>query len=307
MAIDLADVIHPEQVQRAVQNSTVLSGVDESEATRVLASVRGLTLQVRTQDEIQAKLSIDFSYDTNVFQSVAKPLVLSLLKSSGAMVDDIENWSARTDNNQIVLAGDLSTTGMRQLFSLVALDTSIMAASEAGAAQQAEATKRTYATRRYFQAIVDHLDDLQGPQANGTLGTTTLWLETYARKIERMPIGLVDPEVAAFGHYVAESFRYMIDTLQYAQMGQIHGNPLPVPERRIAYVPTDNVNQYGGFRFREYVPVVGLQFDSEKIERNLAARHQMLVDAERSASNMLDEVRREAATIRRQLSVSGTD
>jgi hypothetical protein len=305
MAIDLADVLHPEQVRRAVQNSTVLSEVDESEATRVLASVQGLTIQIRTQEKIEAKLSIDFSYKTDVFQRVAKSLVLHLLKSSGAMIEDFENWSVRTHENQIVLSGNLSTTGMRQLFSLVALDTSIIAASEAGAAEQVQkdAVKRTNATRRYFQAIMDHLDDLQRPQANGTLWTTTLWLEMYARKIERMPVGLVDPEVAAFGQYVAESFRYMIDTLQYAQVGQSQGIRPPVPERRIAFVPTDNVNQFGAFRFREYVPVFGLQYDSEKMERNLEARRKMLLDAERSASSLLDEIRREAAT----LTVSDTD
>jgi hypothetical protein len=156
-------------------------------------------------------------------------------------------------------------------------------------ARESDAEKRAIATLRYFRSVKRHVLDLQDPGANRSISDKTLWLETYARKIERLPVGNVDPEMVAYGQYVAESFRYMIDTIQYAH-SSAGATPPVVPKIRVSAVPTANVNNYGGYRVREYVPLVTTEFDAEKAQQVAQQRAKEIAGAEIEAKKMLDEV-----------------
>ncbi len=272
MAIDLQGILRLDDIRRAVDQSDLLKNVDHQQASQVLASVRGITLGVQLGKQATGKLKFDFSQDCTIFQEIAKPLILTILANAGASLDEFETWTLEVRERQIAIGGRLTDTGMRRLFSLVLLDASDLdnasntrqAAKSvpAGAAGKktppaADAQKElAYASLRYFKKVNKYLDDLARPRRNKTLAKVTLWMTNFARKIDRLPTYRIDPQMAAYGKYVASR---MGDAV-----ASIHGSEDRADTRvaessadekvTVGMMPTRRTVNYGGYRTREYAP-----------------------------------------------------
>lgn len=142
----------------------------------------------------------------------------------------------------MTLEGDLTPSGMKRIFSLFDRPPSFEKPADASPAPQAPPATETPATplahppavsvppatktseidsnghaavraeldaaQAYFKRVAGYVDDLRTSSRDAaTLGASALWCESYARKIDELPVVGVDPDLAAYGQRTADAMR----------------------------------------------------------------------------------------------------
>lgn len=224
LAMDLTDAVQPHQVQERIEDSPILqkAKLDPEAAGKIIATLRGATLRVAVGKAAQAQLRIDFGADIAPLKDVAKDLVLSVLEDFGANIADMQSWKVDVKPQAIHMEGTLSQDGLRRLFSVIELpSTKFSALKDTGGA--GEATEETpeslirESSLTYYRSVdvllKDLKRDLRGNKASAAV------MERYAKKIDRMPILHVDPELLDFGGKTANTLRDMALTKRQGGVG----------------------------------------------------------------------------------------
>jgi len=229
MALDLTDALSRDRVRRATANSEVLknAAIDLDGAADILTSLQGATLGARVTRRVYGVLRIDFARDVTPLTAVAKPLLLEVLSEAGASIDEFADWTVQVAPRRISIEGELTTSGMRRLFSFLELDTTAVnaepesapAASTPGAGgasapsgSQAEITAD--ASLKYFQAVNHHLEDLKRERGAANYASIALWFDKYAKRIDRLPILGVDKDLVDYGQFVVYRLRDAVDAIR---------------------------------------------------------------------------------------------
>jgi hypothetical protein len=214
LAIDLKDVVQPHQARERIEDSEVLkkAKLDPDQAGNILASLQGATLRIAVGKDAQAQLRIDFAEDVSPLRDVAKELVLSVLDDFGANVDDLQLWKVDVKQQAIHMEGPLTDDGLRRVFSIIEIPSTKFSELKDTAGENAPTIEASESLMRdssltYYRSIdvliKDLRRDLRGNKASVAV------MERYARKIDRMPILNVDPELLDFGAAVANTLRDM--------------------------------------------------------------------------------------------------
>jgi hypothetical protein len=318
MAIDLAHVLRQEAIRSAVEQSDLFQSRDGNQVAAILGSLRGITLGVRVTDRIYGKLLVDFGQDASILEPVAKQLILRVLTSTGAMIDEVNDWKGSAAGNRIALEGPLTTEGMRRLFSLTTLDSAVIArsATPAGAApppkpaaakdlstpqpdpQEAIAA----ASLRYFRSISRYLNDLQKPRRSNELSDIALWMNNFGRRIQRLPVHNVDPDLRAYGQMVVDGLNDAVGYVQSIDARTLERQAQVQPESGVSagQLPTGRVIQYGPYvRYREYVPFFRANVDigSTESERNQIAQEEYETGTD-AARQIMEHLQSETRNIR---------
>jgi hypothetical protein len=219
MALDLHGILAAAEIAAALrEKESLLDGAgDVAGLAKVIASIRGIRLEVKLQNPPKGQLSIDFNQDAAILGKFVKRLLLAVLADHGASIDDFKNWDARTAGQSIALQGELSHSGLRRILSVLSSPVGPIgpAADAGGSGSNAMAV----ASQRYFQSVTNYLNDLFAsnlqPQSLYQIKT---WVERYARKIEEIDIHQVDQDVVAFGRDVASSLHEIARVVDRAEM-----------------------------------------------------------------------------------------
>ncbi|OHB78342.1 MAG: hypothetical protein A2W31_09275 [Planctomycetes bacterium RBG_16_64_10] len=223
MALDLRDVVQAEDVRQAMEQSAAMkqSQVDLDALSALLSSIQGVTLGVTLSDKAFGKLKVDFGRDAAILKGFAKPLLLEILAEAGAAVDEFADWKEQLDGNRLSIEGYLTDSGLRRLFSILEIDSSAVDPDEPKSGDQAAATApagseetKAYTSRQYFQAVSKYLRDLKLERGAKSVGQYGLWFEKYARKIDKLPILNVDPELVDYGQMVSNYLRDAVTAIQ---------------------------------------------------------------------------------------------
>ncbi|QDV75628.1 hypothetical protein [Botrimarina mediterranea] len=221
MALDLTGAVGQAAARDALNGSKVLAdeGVDLDQAAAVLASVRGLTLGARVTDHVSGSLKVDFEQSVSPLEPVAKPLMLEVLAEAGLAIDEFNDWKPQTDEHSIRLSGELTGSGLRRIFSLFELDGTVLdqAADDNGGGVNPSEDRYAAtadATLAYFRGIEEHLKDLSREHGASSYYTIGRWFDKYAKRIDRMPILNVDPELVEFGSQVVGQLRDCVDAIK---------------------------------------------------------------------------------------------
>lgn len=215
MAIDLKDAVQPHRLNGALDNSPTIAKakLDIPSVVPVLLSLQGVTLSVNVTDKAEGSLRVDFGQNVAPLKTVAKPLFLEVLNKRGAMIEDFEKWNVTVGDTYIKLEGNLSTNGMRRVFSILempstkfsTLSTQIEQMGTQGMPNDSMIAQSSLA---YFKSVGTLIDDLQTDLRNNR-DNQAMWMDRYAKKVDRLPILNVDDQLLTFGTNVAESFRNM--------------------------------------------------------------------------------------------------
>ena len=58
--------------------------------------------------------------------------------------------------------------------------------------------------KNYFDKVADYVNDLQSNASSaGTFGAIAIWYDTYARKIDQLPVAGIDPELVEYAQRTA--------------------------------------------------------------------------------------------------------
>ena len=93
--------------------------VDLNAVTRVLTSLKGVTLSVRATDRLDGNIRVDFRESPSPLKQVAKALLFEVLEDQGMMLEEIKDWAILVEAKAITLKGRLSTSGLRTLTNLI--------------------------------------------------------------------------------------------------------------------------------------------------------------------------------------------
>lgn len=213
LAIDLTDALSRRAIREGVAASPAIKagGVDVEEATETLAGLRGLTLGIKVADRAIGALRVDFASDASVLVPVAKPLLLEVLEGAGASVDEFYDWKVSTSDRGFRLTGQLDRSGLMRIFSFLKLETPDVVRADAQAAgddsKGESAAVDPTISQQYFSRINDYLNDLKRERGAKSYYSVARWFETYAGRIDRLPLLGVDPELLDYSEKLVGQMR----------------------------------------------------------------------------------------------------
>lgn len=211
LAIDLDDAVEQTRTDAWLKNLDFVKQAKSESASlaRTIAGLRGVKFEVVCNEKPWGQLQLDFAEDPALVVPVAKPLVIAALKHLGAALDDLETWTVAQKDKSVTLHGQFSSSGLMRLSSLFDLPTIDLENEE----QAAAATP--LATLNHFKSVDKLLKDLldQKPDAV-TIGQYAVWLQQYAKRIDRLPLTNVDPEMQAYSAGVASDLRQIATALK---------------------------------------------------------------------------------------------
>ncbi|TWT87484.1 hypothetical protein Mal64_30230 [Pseudobythopirellula maris] len=221
LALDLAGALGESAVRRALSGSKVLAdgGVDLDDAARVLASVRGMTLGVRTTERVVGSLKFDFAEPVDAITTVAKPLLIEVLEEGGVAFEEAYDWAPGTAEKSVRISGEMSVASLRRLMSFLELDAAAIGQPQEGGesiATDPDYQAQQQATLDYFHGIEEHLHDLKREHGAKSYYSIGRWFEKYANRIDRMPILGVDPTVVDFGAHIVSQMRDCVEAIKGA-------------------------------------------------------------------------------------------
>lgn len=210
LALDLYGAVGKADVRRALNGSKALAdaGVDLDAAAEVLASVRGMTLGVRTTDRVFGSLKFDFAKPVEAIASVAKPLIVEVLEEGGVSFTEASEWKGESSESSIRISGEMSVESLRRLLSFLELD----AAAIASAGDDNSEVKEKYELQKeasldYFHGVEKYLHDLTREKGGTSYYSAGVWFNKYAKRIDRLPILNVDPMLVDFGAHIVSQMR----------------------------------------------------------------------------------------------------
>jgi hypothetical protein len=223
LAIDLENAASIEHIRMALATAEQESGksfqaetgISIDRAAEFLLSIRGLTLGITLADKPFGKIKVDFHTDVPFTPQDAKKLLIYALARRGAMIDELEDWAPKVSSKQFTLEGHLETSGMRRIFSLFDRPPTLPKEGEEGQ-PSASSDPELAATKTYFKNMQDMLDDLAAKPKTAshyTVGQKAVWYKTYARKIERLPVLKVDPDLVQFSSHVSAQLYAAADAI----------------------------------------------------------------------------------------------
>jgi hypothetical protein len=178
----------------------------------VIRGIQGVTLRVQLSDKARGSLQVDFEGDAAAFGDQAKPVVLYALDELGVGIEELEKWKAIPLSNAIVLEGELTSSAMRKVFSLLELPSTKFSTLKDAEPAGDSVEGIGKASQAYFQSVSTLLDDLRKEfetNRDARRSWASVYLERYGRKIDRLPILNVDEELLAYGANVGETLRSM--------------------------------------------------------------------------------------------------
>lgn len=311
VALDLTHVVSPQMVRSRLDSMETLKGkqVDMDQVAKALASIRGISLGVTVQDSMIGAVKVDFSEDITSLNDFAKPLLLEILGNQGMMIDEIESWDVAVSSKRVQLTGPLYASGLRRIFSLIDTPPSLQQAKNksAQAGQGAEASEADEkkdltiaSTQIYYKTVVSLLDELRiKKKGRQTMGQISVWFDKYARKIDRLPIANVDPDLLNYGRYVSESLRTgQSEVTDAAARSRIRQNEVPEQYDVTSYSTPIGANWSGQYSWNGWVATPDWQRTGSKMSN---VRMEEQIKGAKSANDVMRDIENATADIRRHL------
>jgi hypothetical protein len=207
LAIDLDEAFEVENVRESLEAADLGTTIDADAIAPIVASARGATLAITLADGASGTLTIEFAKDAKPLAPIAKPLVLEALARAGATLDDLEDWEAQVSGRKLSMSGELSRGALMRLGTVFELPSLPLDDSGRDEDTADAGDPKVYASQGHFksvQRLVDNLFDMRGAK---TMGQKAMWFESYAKKIDALPLLNVDAELQDYSAHVAGLLR----------------------------------------------------------------------------------------------------
>jgi hypothetical protein len=217
MSLDLKGVVRPHNLDASLKafDPTREDAAKRKAWSDVIMGLQGVTLRVQLTDKAIGSLEVNFAEDTALFGNDAKPLVMEALNKFGVGIDELALWRTTLRSNAIVLSGELSKPAMRKIFSLLELPSGKFSSLKGEEPAPDSPEVMAQASKKYFDSVTTLLDDIRNEfttNRDARRSLAPVYLDRYARNIDRLPILNVDEELLAFGGAVGETLRGISQT-----------------------------------------------------------------------------------------------
>ena len=110
LAIDLENAFGAEDVADYLETFTTLKNrvVSIDRVSALLASVRGITLEIKIDKAATGTLSVEFHEDTKTIMNFAKELFLEILSERGADISGLKAWECSVASHTVSISGTIA-------------------------------------------------------------------------------------------------------------------------------------------------------------------------------------------------------
>lgn len=289
VAVDTLDAPNPPVLRERLASSPVLKGKtnDQIALFKLLVGLQGFRLAINVSDTTNAAMTFDFSTPTTPQAALLKPILIELLEDAGAAIDELRDAQVSLESKSAVLRFTLSDAGLRRVMSLVPMPTMSYVQPPSSSASAKPTTADVPASRRYYKAVNRLVADLQRLNRNAReYQKTATWHDSYAKRIEQLPVVGVDPDMLTYGadiarklHMLAASLRGTkvdLAALQAQTQYSVHVSPIYGPAGWVTpsgYTPApwEVASNLGDVRAQQAQAVAAGSNDREQIWRSIEA------------------------------------
>jgi hypothetical protein len=217
VATDLKDLFDPAAVRAALQASGAVSGETEvNSLTTVLAGARGIVFTAQIGDRTAATVRVEFGVPMEPFLPAFRRLWPRALDRAGFEIEEFKAAEPKADGKSVVLAADLSDTSLRRILSLLVSPGEAVPEDGSARIKTPKESAQLSASIKYYKAVNGALDDLktQGGAKGKDYVKSAAFFDSYAARIEKLPLTQVDPELVRYGASVAAKLRAMAGSLR---------------------------------------------------------------------------------------------
>jgi hypothetical protein len=215
MAIDLEGAFSVPKIRLFLDDSDIAEIKEEEldSASMAIGSIKGITLNIFINEEVNGKMAIDFGKDVTTLNAAARPIMIAALNFKGMHIDDVKDWSFLATGNQITAEGKLSDASLKQLLGIVQSPVPSII-TDGPKADTPEANDPAAASQRYYKMVSANLDNLsEGP----SMSESGLWFRSAATRIDHLPILHVDPALVEWGALVSSRLKQASASLNVNQ------------------------------------------------------------------------------------------
>jgi hypothetical protein len=156
-------------------------------------------------------LTVNFSEnveDSATLSGVFKPLLIEALQRNGMAIDEISDWQTRLSGDTASLEGNIGKSGLMRVFSVIELPSVRLEKESSTESTQPMTDPVVEATKDHFNSVNELLQDLKRDRRDAvTMPQVGKYMDLYARRIDRLPILNVDPEMQDYSAEVANLMR----------------------------------------------------------------------------------------------------
>lgn len=271
-AINLEHAFDRDQVLSHLQTGigSRLATTQKEQVAALIAGLKDITLSITIDEVTSVQVLFEFSDEVGDYANVVKDIFGEVLNYQGAAIEDFENGVMFPNGKYATLKTTFSDDSLSRVMSMITTSPSYSNPSGMVAKAGAPASPNGLEeSRRYYQAIDKMLTDLErsGRRSNNA-SRTAMWHESYARKIDDLPIQNVDPALIEFGARTASKLRALSRSLQ----GQVLA--INAEQGTLTYDAQFNpgwasVNFWGGVGYSE--PTFRIQSNLQQVRERQAA------------------------------------
>ncbi len=210
IALDAKDTIAAHRLHQNLQESPAVEEfkLDIDEMFELFSTLEGLNLEITITDRVRGRAQIKFGKDVPFEAEVGRAFVLNSLTELQAEIPGIEDWNFSISGDSIYAMGDVDEVGLRRILSMLEIPTTKFSSlKDEDTEHEAEVDEVAEKTYIYFQSIQKLIEDLQ--QNSKSRSGDSYWFDRYAKKIDKLPILHVDPDLLDFGQMTSETLRVM--------------------------------------------------------------------------------------------------
>ncbi len=207
IALDLEGVISARDILPGLAQAELVTehNLDAIKLADLVASLKGMTMSLTATDKVMGTVTLDFGADASILAPVAQQAVVRAMANHGVYIAEMEAWDAKVEGNAITLSGELFTSGLRRISSL--LSAAVPDTRHDKEEHTEEQLDPLAASQQYFKAVQGMINDVSRAENADNLDDVAVYLDRYARKVDQLPILNVDPELQAWGGYVSNTLR----------------------------------------------------------------------------------------------------
>lgn len=263
LALDAKDALSAHQLHQRLSESKVVAQakLDVDSMVGLFSSLRGITLGITISDNAQARAEIEFGQTITFDAAVGKAFVLAALTNLQAEIPGVDAWTYSIRENSIIAEGELPLPGLRRILSTLEIPTTKFSSLK-GEDTESVGSAEDILTKSltYFKSISGLIKDLER-QSKSSSGDN-YWFDRYAKRIDRLPILHVDPDLLDFGQKTSETLRVMSGARKSANLstGVAKANigaSTDNDEGSNGYVGYGRNGYRGGYRRSGYASVSG--------------------------------------------------
>jgi hypothetical protein len=305
MAVYLEDAVPRSAMNAMIERSSVLGEAAQKAPTLVdeMMQLQGVVFTIDITDSISGRLAMVFKAEPTQLSAIAKPIMLELLSSAGAVLPEFKDWQDVSNSNSLALEGKLSIEGLRRVLSLLSVQSTELQSDglmDTTAIEPSPKDVKAKATANYIKRVTRLAKSVIAGGRAGSLRDQVLWTDRSAKTILRISERDVDYDAVRISRQIAYGMLDIVSVFQEADQkaqARFAVETPPTVQWRTELVP------YRGFstpygRFYQYRPFSYAQvFAVENAIRGRQIMAEELGNANTQAKEVIARIESEVATL----------